>query len=70
MVNLAFHNVRIAWRNLMKYKGQNIISVLCLAVGMVCFSLTYIFTQQGFTAAMKNGDSRRSEEHTSELQSR
>lgn len=56
---LKMHNIRIAWRNLMKYKVQNIIAVLCLAVGMVCFSLTYIFTQQGFTAAMKNGDSRR-----------
>ena len=46
MINLAFHNIRIAWRNLMKYKVQNIISVLCLAVGMVVFSLTFILSQR------------------------
>ncbi len=43
---LRFHNIRIAWRNLMKYKVQNTIAVLCLAVGMVCFSVTFIITQR------------------------
>ena len=45
---LKMHNIRIAWRNLMKYKVQNIISVLCLAVGMVIFSSTFIFTQRAW----------------------
>lgn len=34
------HNLKIALRNLMKYKVQNLISILCLAVGVVCFSIT------------------------------
>ena len=29
------HNLKIAWRNLMKYKMQNLVSVVALAVGMV-----------------------------------
>ena len=57
---LKMHNIRIAWRNLMKYKVQNTISVLCLAVGMVCFSMTFIFTyRQWQDATQKAGDSRR-----------
>ena len=35
--------VRIAWRDLMKYKLQNLISVFCLAVGMVCFCVMPLF---------------------------
>ena len=31
------HDVKIAWRNLMKYKQQTIISVVGLAVGLACF---------------------------------
>ena len=45
---LRFHNIRIAWRNLMKYKVQNTIAVLCLAVGMVFSSLTFIITQRSW----------------------
>ncbi len=29
------HNLKIAYRNLMKYKFQTLVSVLALAVGMV-----------------------------------
>ena len=29
-----------AWRNLLKYKVQNVISIACLAVGVVCFAIT------------------------------
>ena len=29
-----------AWRNLLKYKVQNAISIACLAVGVVCFAIT------------------------------
>ena len=30
------HNFKAGWRNLLKYKTQNIISILCLSVGVVC----------------------------------
>lgn len=33
------HYIITAWRHLLKYKTQNIISILCLAVGVVCFTL-------------------------------
>ena len=53
---LRFHNIRIAWRNLMKYKVQNTIAVLCLAVGMVCFSATFFFTQRAWQGWMRGSD--------------
>lgn len=57
---LKMHNIRIAWRNLMKYKVQNTISVFCLAVGMVFFSMTFISTYRSWQDAMQHtGDSRR-----------
>ena len=34
------HNLKTAWRNLLKYKVQNVISIACLAVGVVCFAIT------------------------------
>ena len=34
------HNLKTAWRNLLKYKVQNAISIACLAVGVVCFAIT------------------------------
>ena len=34
------HNLKTAWRNLLKYKMQNVISIACLAVGVVCFAIT------------------------------
>ncbi len=34
------HNLKTAWRNLLKYKVQNTISIACLAVGVVCFAIT------------------------------
>ncbi|MEE1287047.1 MAG: hypothetical protein UHK44_00330, partial [Bacteroidaceae bacterium] len=37
---MGLHNLKIAWRNLLKYKTQNIISIACLAVGVVCFAIT------------------------------
>ncbi len=35
-----FHHLKTAWRNLLKYKVQNVISIACLAVGVVCFAIT------------------------------
>lgn len=56
---LILLNIRLAWRNLMKYKVQNIISVLCLSVGMVVFSMTFISTYRSWQAMQHAGDSRR-----------
>ena len=38
-----FHNLKTAWRNLLKYKVQNAISIACLAAGVVCFAITVYF---------------------------
>lgn len=40
---MLIHHLKIAWRNLLKYKTQNIISILCLSVGVVCFSVMFQF---------------------------
>ena len=34
------HYIKVATRNLLKYKVQSIISILGLAVGFVCFALS------------------------------
>ena len=56
---LKMHNIRIAWRNLMKYKVQNIIA---LGVGMVFFSIAFIYTQRMLESQRRYGaDPRRVE---------
>lgn len=37
---MLLHYISTAWRHMLKYKTQNLISILCLAVGVVCFALT------------------------------
>ena len=32
---MILHNLKVAWRNLMKYKTQNLVSIVALAVGIV-----------------------------------
>lgn len=39
---MFIHNLKIAWRNLMKYKFQTIISVVALAVGIVTLTVTHV----------------------------
>ena len=39
---LITHNLKAAWRNILKYKVQNTISVLCLSVGVICFAATFV----------------------------
>ena len=59
---LILRNVRASWRNLMKYKTQNIIAVLCLSVGLVLFSATFIIMQRAWQRWKRSdGDSRRAE---------
>ena len=41
MINLVFHNIRVAVRNLMKYKLQTLISIVSIAIGIVTLSLTH-----------------------------
>ena len=50
MNSLFIHNLKAGWRNLLKYKTQNIISVLCLSVGVVCLSVC-VYTIRMFKAA-------------------
>lgn len=40
---MFFHHLKTSWRNLLKYKVQNAISILCLAAGVVCFAITVYF---------------------------
>ena len=37
------HYLKVALRNLLKHKTHSLISALCLAIGIVAFSLTYLF---------------------------
>ena len=32
------HYLKIAWRNLLKYRMQSVVSILGLAVGLACFA--------------------------------
>ena len=40
---MILHNLRIAWRNLLKYRLQTTISILSLTVGMICFALSALW---------------------------
>lgn len=40
---MLLHHLKTSWRNLLKYKVQNAISILCLAAGVVCFAITMYF---------------------------
>lgn len=37
---MIIHNLTSGWRNILKYKTQNIISVLCIAVGVLILAIT------------------------------
>ena len=47
---LLANSFATAWRNLLKYKTQNVISIACLAVGVVCFAVVF----QVGTSYLKN----------------
>ena len=38
---MILHNLKVAWRNLMKYKTQNIVCIVALAVGIVTLAATH-----------------------------
>ena len=39
---MIIHNLKAGWRNILKYKVQNTISVLCLSVGVIFFAATFV----------------------------
>ena len=43
------HYLKIAFRNLWKYKGQNLMGIIGLAIGFTCFSLCSYLAQEYFT---------------------
>ena len=53
------HYLKIAFRNLWKYKVQNLIGIIGLAVGFACFSLCSYLTQQYFTTDIEHSGTAR-----------
>lgn len=47
-VMLITHNLKAAWRNILKYKVQNTISVLCLSVGVIFFAATFVTVKDSY----------------------
>ena len=43
------HYFKIAFRNLLKYKTQSIISIIGLAVGITCFALATLWIRYEMT---------------------
>jgi len=48
-VGILFHYIKIAFRNLWKYKTQSLISILGLAVGFTCFALATLWIRYEMT---------------------
>ncbi len=40
------HYIKIAFRNSLKHKTQNIITIFCLSIGILCFSIVYYYVNQ------------------------
>ena len=55
---MFIHNFKIAFRNLLKYKTQSIISVLGLAVGFACFAFSaiWIHYEMSYDSFHKNAE--------------
>jgi|SRR5690554_778337 len=55
---MILHYLKIAWRNLLKYKTQSVISVLGLAIGFTAFAfaLSWIRYEQGYDKHIKYAD--------------
>src|SRR5690554_657469 len=55
---MLIHYFKIAWRNLLKYKTQNIISILGLAIGFTAFAFTlsWIRYERGFDQHIPDAD--------------
>ena len=55
---MLIHYLKIAWRNLLKYKTQSIISVLGLAIGFTAFAFTmsWIRFERGYDKQIRDAD--------------
>ena len=51
---MILHNLKSGWRNILKYKVQNIVSILCLSVGIICFGITLYFTNAWWHYTVKH----------------
>lgn len=40
---MIYHYLKIAFRNLIKYKTQSIVSIVGLAIGFTCFAFTVLW---------------------------
>ena len=49
---MLIHNLKIAFRNMRKYKNQTLISVLGLAVGFTCFALATLWIRYEIICAL------------------
>lgn len=57
-MNLLRHYIKLAFRNLIKYKSQSIISIIGLAIGFTCFALStlWIRYEQTYDTFHKGAD--------------
>ena len=57
-MNLLRHYIKLAFRNLRKYKSQSIISIIGLAIGFTCFALStlWIRYEQTYDTFHKGAD--------------
>lgn len=55
---MLLHYLKIAWRNLLKYKTQNVISILGLAIGFTAFSfaMSWIRYEMGYDSHNPDAD--------------
>ena len=53
------HYIKIALRNLLKYKANSLISLVCLAIGITCFCMTELMIKHAFGFADEYPDSDR-----------
>ena len=53
---MIVHYLKIAWRNLLKYRMQSVVSILGLAVGMECYALSAFWIHYEMTYATLHRD--------------
>lgn len=46
---MIYHYLKIAFRNLIKYKTQSIVSIVGLAIGFICFALSALWIRYEMT---------------------
>lgn len=46
---MIYHYLKIAFRNLIKYKTQSIVSIVGLAIGFTCFALSVLWIRYEMT---------------------